>query len=509
MARGARGVAALLALLLRVETADGAVAADEIDGPSLPGYGRAFPNGARHYSGYVNTSYPGRAGVTVHTHYHLIVDAASDAPLLQWQQGGPGGSSLIGLFTEMGPLTLNDASWGVDDSFQVFDNPHGWQNATGGASLLFLEHPAPTGFSFCEPADACSHDDDSQAELHLEILEAFFSDVYYPELREKRYVAAGESYAGVLVPTLAAKILAKRNATNRHAAPYSLEGFALGNDCPGNKVYTCTPYSGWAGTQISLDFLYGHGMIPDGLKSQIDDACADWYVAEPPGPQTAPPTACSDLLEDPIRPVKSVAGDTYEMGGGYFLYDTCASDLLARDPETHGPQRAAASRPSAERVAAAGYANDAGEYSCGQENAAGAWLNVAAVQDALHVAATDFSFSTGLNYNFTAASLLEEYASTLVPNFRILQYSGDADPCVPMPGTQKWIASLANRGALQELDAWHPWTAPDTMAVTGYATTFAPNFSFATIRDAGHMSPRYKPKELLFMIDSWLRQRPL
>ena len=77
----------------------------------------------------------------------------------------------------MGPLTLNDASWGADDSLQVFDNVHGWQNATGGASLLFLEHPAPTGFSFCEPADACSHDDDSQAELHLEILEAFFSDV--------------------------------------------------------------------------------------------------------------------------------------------------------------------------------------------------------------------------------------------------------------------------------------------------------------------------------------------
>ena len=50
---------------------------------------------------------------------------------------------------------------------------------------------------------------------------------YYPELREKRYVAAGESYAGVLVPTLAAKILAKRNATNRHAAPYSLEGVPL------------------------------------------------------------------------------------------------------------------------------------------------------------------------------------------------------------------------------------------------------------------------------------------
>ena len=44
-------------------------------------------------------------------------------------------------------------------------------------------------------------------------------------------------------------------------APWSLAGFALGNDCPGNRVYTCTPYSGWAGTQVAVDFYFGHGMI--------------------------------------------------------------------------------------------------------------------------------------------------------------------------------------------------------------------------------------------------------
>ena len=87
----------------------------------------------------------------------------------------------------------------------------------------------------------------------------------------------------------------------------------LGNDCPGNKVYTCTPYSGWAGTKISLDFLYGHGMIPDIIKERVDEVCADWYVSEPPGPQTPPPTACAHALEDPIRPLKSIAGDTYDL----------------------------------------------------------------------------------------------------------------------------------------------------------------------------------------------------
>jgi hypothetical protein len=34
------------------------------------------------------------------------------------------------------------------------------------------------------------------------------------------------------------------------------------------------------------------------------------------GMEAPPPTECARLLEDPVRPCKSVAGDTYAMGGG-------------------------------------------------------------------------------------------------------------------------------------------------------------------------------------------------
>ena len=60
----------------------------------------------------------------------------------------------------------------------------------------------------------------------------------------------------------------------------------------------CTPYSGWAGTQTSLEFLYGHGMIPDWRKAEIDEACGAWYERAPPGPYEAPPAKCAALLED-------------------------------------------------------------------------------------------------------------------------------------------------------------------------------------------------------------------
>lgn len=82
-----------------------------------------------------------------------------------------------------------------------------------------------------------------------------------------------------------------------------------------------------------------------------------------------------------------------------------------------------------------------------------------------------------------------------------MQFSGDADPCVPTVGTQRWIDSLG----LDIVDAWRPWQAPGTMPVTGYVQTYAVNnFTFVTMRDAGHMVPRYKPRQALHLFRTYL-----
>ena len=95
----------------------------------------------------------------------------------------------------------------------------------------------------------------------------------YPELAGNDFYFSGESYAGVLVPTLTAQLLSKRTDANKAIAPWSVKGFALGNDCPGNRVFTCTPYSGWIGTQVALDFRFRHGMISEALYAEINTAC--------------------------------------------------------------------------------------------------------------------------------------------------------------------------------------------------------------------------------------------
>lgn len=60
------------------------------------------------------------------------------APLTTWINGGPGTSSMVGLFQEMGPCAINALG-------NVVNNPYSWTNAS---NLLFIDQPVQTGFSY-------------------------------------------------------------------------------------------------------------------------------------------------------------------------------------------------------------------------------------------------------------------------------------------------------------------------------------------------------------------------
>ena len=100
---------------------------------SLPGWRGAPPT--KHWSGFVEVE-PG-----THLFYYLVesTNAPSTDPLIWWMNGGPGASSLVGLFQENGPLLLNS-------SFQLTPNPYAFNTK---ANVLYVEFGPGIGYSYC------------------------------------------------------------------------------------------------------------------------------------------------------------------------------------------------------------------------------------------------------------------------------------------------------------------------------------------------------------------------
>lgn len=72
----------------------------------------------------------------------------ANAPLAIWLNGGPGGSSLMGLFDENGPCMV------AEDSKTTFLNPWSWNNEV---NMLYIDEPVQVGFSYDEPTNGTLH----------------------------------------------------------------------------------------------------------------------------------------------------------------------------------------------------------------------------------------------------------------------------------------------------------------------------------------------------------------
>lgn len=92
---------------------------------------------ARSYSGYLDVGY----GKELYFAYFESRRDPSTDPVMMWINGGPGGSSAMGLYGELGPCTVNPGAKSANDTTP---NPHSWNNE---ANIFFLDQPISVGFS--------------------------------------------------------------------------------------------------------------------------------------------------------------------------------------------------------------------------------------------------------------------------------------------------------------------------------------------------------------------------
>ncbi|KAK3725422.1 hypothetical protein LTR37_000392 [Vermiconidia calcicola] len=119
-------------------------------------------------------------------------------PVLLWLNGGPGCSSLTGLFMELGPSSINEKR-------EVHYNPSSWNS---NASVIFLDQPVNVGYSYS--GSSVSNTVAAGKDVYA-LLTLFFKQ--FPEYTEQPFHISGESYAGHYIPVFASEILShkKRN----------------------------------------------------------------------------------------------------------------------------------------------------------------------------------------------------------------------------------------------------------------------------------------------------------
>ncbi|XP_047987732.1 venom serine carboxypeptidase-like isoform X2 [Leguminivora glycinivorella] len=137
----------------------------------------------------------------------------NETPWIVWLQGGPGASSLAGLFDEIGPFEY--------DGVQLKRRQWSWAN---NYSLLFVDNPVGAGFSFTNKQDGFVKDMETCSKNLYKALQQFLT--IFPELRTAPLYIAGESYAGRYVPAFGYKILEEQPSGN---ASINLKGLTMGN----------------------------------------------------------------------------------------------------------------------------------------------------------------------------------------------------------------------------------------------------------------------------------------
>ena len=129
-------------------------------------------------------------------------------PVVLWLNGGPGCSSLTGLFLELGPAS-------IDKNLKIVRNPYSWNS---NASVIFLDQPVNTGFSYS--GGSVSNSIAAGKDVYA-LLTLFFKQ--FPQYARQDFHIAGESYAGHYIPVFTAEILSHKK-TN-----INLKSILIGN----------------------------------------------------------------------------------------------------------------------------------------------------------------------------------------------------------------------------------------------------------------------------------------
>mmetsp|Transcript_30224 Transcript_30224/g.55153 ORF Transcript_30224/g.55153 Transcript_30224/m.55153 type:complete len:459 (+) Transcript_30224:40-1416(+) len=235
---------ALLALL------SACVVAFDDEVKQLPGFDKPLPSPI--YAGYTSVSAdPKDTQNQLFYFFTQAEDYSSSTPTLIWLNGGPGASSLMGLFVEhLGPFD-------IDSTGALKVNTH---RLTKKYNLLGIDNPVGAGFSYTEN-EAYVKDETEMRRQFVQGLRNFYA--MHPELLKHDLWVTGESYAGKYIPNIVHELdlaIAGDKASGGQLSSLKLQGMIVGNP----MVYSYMAY------KTIGEYAYSAGVIDESTLATVE-----------------------------------------------------------------------------------------------------------------------------------------------------------------------------------------------------------------------------------------------
>ncbi|KAI8869960.1 alpha/beta-hydrolase [Ramicandelaber brevisporus] len=372
----------------------------------------------------------------------------SKDPFVVWSNGGPGCSSLFGLFGELGPCFARP------DNKTTALNPFSWNNV---ANMLFIDHPFGVGFSnYTDTSTSGRPVDSEQAAADFGAFIQLFMK-QFPKYAKLDFHITGESYSGRYIPNMATHLL---NQSGPDIIKVNLKSIALGNP----MLEPLTQYKYFSAQACRSPY-------PPILNQTV---CAEFDKIYD--------TQCAPLIEqcysDPRNgTICSNAKNVCDAIPGYDI--SPASPYDVRIPQQPDSYRGAFDQ----------------------------YLSQDYVRSTLGVKVDYIECSDEVYDVFVASGDWMRPHHRLIPpllskGIRVLIYAGDADYACSAIGIKAAVFALEWAGKSGFAKApKRNWSVNGKVAGESWKYR---NFAYVSVFEAGHMVPTNQPERALAMITTWL-----
>ncbi|KAH3678533.1 hypothetical protein WICMUC_001550 [Wickerhamomyces mucosus] len=366
-------------------------------------------------------------------------------PIILWLNGGPGCSSLTGLFFELG-------SSSIDENIKPIYNPYSWNS---NASVIFLDQPVNVGYSYS--SSSVTNTVAAGKDVYA-FLELFFKQ--FSEYKDLPFHIAGESYAGHYIPVFASEIL------SHEERQFNLTSVLIGNGL----------------TDPLTQYKYYEPM-----------ACGEGGA-----PSVLPESECENMLNTQERCL-SLIESCYESESVW----SCVPAAIYCNNAQIGPYQKTGRNVYDIREDCEG-----GSLCYTGLEYIDKYLNQEAVKEVLGAEVESYeSCNFDVNRNFLfAGDWMKPYHKAVIDllesGLPVLIYAGDKDFICNWLGNEGWTNVLPWSGSEAFADAKiKSWVVNGTEA--GKVKNHE-NFTFLRVYGAGHMVPYNQPENSIDFLNSWI-----